>query len=105
MDVLSKLAALACNGLKAIPSLAASDSHRPIKCPKPQTLIIYFDPGTGAVTSHWYNITLSLLPNSTDETQTAKVLAAVGVAIYDASIAGWKQKYTYLFWRPITAIR
>jgi hypothetical protein len=95
-----------CNALKATPSLAASRNHRHSSAhPKPQTLTLCFVPGTGAVTSHWYNITLNLLPNSTDETQTAKVLAAVGIAIYDASIAGWKQKYTYLFWRPITAIR
>ncbi|GAQ78974.1 hypothetical protein KFL_000220060 [Klebsormidium nitens] len=61
--------------------------------------------GTGAITSHWYNITAAVLPNSTDVLTTAKVYAAIGVAIYDASIAGWKQKYGVLFWRPITAIR
>jgi len=29
----------------------------------------------------------------------------VNIAMADASIACWEAKYTYVFWRPITAIR
>jgi large repetitive protein len=35
----------------------------------------------------------------------ARVLGAVDVAMADAAIACWDTKYTYNFWRPITAIR
>jgi hypothetical protein len=35
----------------------------------------------------------------------ARVLAQLGVAMADAAIGCWDAKYTYNFWRPITAIR
>jgi len=35
----------------------------------------------------------------------ARVLGAVDVAMADAAIVCWDTKYTYNFWRPITAIR
>jgi len=37
--------------------------------------------------------------------ENARVLAAVDVAMADAVIGCWTAKYTYTFWRPITAIR
>lgn len=36
--------------------------------------------------------------------QTAAVLALVNLAVADAAIGCWDAKYTYSFWRPITAI-
>ena len=36
--------------------------------------------------------------------QNALVLAALNVAMADASIACWEAKYHYVFWRPVTAI-
>jgi hypothetical protein len=36
--------------------------------------------------------------------RNARVLALLNLAIADAAIACWEAKYTYLFWRPITAI-
>jgi hypothetical protein len=36
--------------------------------------------------------------------ENALVLAALNVAIADATIACWEAKYHYVFWRPITAI-
>jgi hypothetical protein len=36
--------------------------------------------------------------------QNARLLAQLNVAIADATIACWDAKYTYLFWRPVTAI-
>lgn len=38
-------------------------------------------------------------------TQTAKLLAALNVAMADAGIACWDTKYFYDMWRPVTAIR
>jgi hypothetical protein len=37
--------------------------------------------------------------------QNARVMAALNLAIADAAIGCWTAKYTYTFWRPITAIR
>ncbi|HVO40704.1 MAG TPA: phosphatase PAP2 family protein [Spirochaetia bacterium] len=38
-------------------------------------------------------------------TDNALLLAAAGMALDDAIIAVWDAKYTYNFWRPVTAIR
>src|SRR5580658_8907226 len=38
-------------------------------------------------------------------TQTARMLALVNLAMADAIIGCWDAKYTYSFWRPITAIQ
>ena len=40
-----------------------------------------------------------------DLSATARALALMYLASADASIACWKAKYTFNFWRPITAIR
>jgi PAP2 superfamily len=37
--------------------------------------------------------------------QNARLFAMLNVAMADAVIACWDSKYTYVFWRPITAIR
>jgi len=37
--------------------------------------------------------------------ENARLLALLNVAMADAVIACWDAKYTYVFWRPITAIR
>lgn len=37
--------------------------------------------------------------------QTARLLALVNLAMADATIGCWDAKYTYSFWRPITAIQ
>jgi hypothetical protein len=40
-----------------------------------------------------------------DPVEMARLLALVNVAIVDASIAGWKDKYAYVYWRPVTGVR
>ena len=37
--------------------------------------------------------------------ESARLFAALNVALADASIVCWDAKYTYNWWRPITAIR
>ncbi|PYI88531.1 MAG: chemotaxis protein CheB, partial [Verrucomicrobia bacterium] len=37
--------------------------------------------------------------------ENARLLALLNIAMADANIACWEAKYTYVFWRPITAIR
>jgi Flp pilus assembly protein TadG len=43
--------------------------------------------------------------NGMDLVDTARLLAAGVIAVSDANMACWHSKYTYLFWRPLTAIR
>jgi hypothetical protein len=40
-----------------------------------------------------------------DAQDTARILALMNMAMADAYIAGWKIRYVYDFWRPVTAIR
>jgi hypothetical protein len=40
-----------------------------------------------------------------DARDTARTLALMNLAMVDAYIAGWKIRYVYDFWRPVTAIR
>jgi hypothetical protein len=40
-----------------------------------------------------------------DAWERARLLALVNLAMADGFIAGWKDKYTFNFWRPVTAIR
>ena len=37
--------------------------------------------------------------------QTARLLALVNLAMADAQVGCWDAKYTYSFWRPVTAIQ
>jgi hypothetical protein len=40
-----------------------------------------------------------------NEVQNARLFALTNMAMGDAAIAGWNDKYTYNYWRPVTAIR
>ncbi len=51
------------------------------------------------------NVSYKVLPSTYTLKQQAKFFAQLTVASHDASITGWKLKYSALFWRPITAIR
>jgi PAP2 superfamily len=46
-----------------------------------------------------------LMARGSSLSESARTLALMYVAAADAAIACWDAKYTYLFWRPITAIR
>jgi hypothetical protein len=86
-----------------------------------QTLAALFWNG-GTASSLWNTTALSLIDARSDEGEEhedhgnghrrdsallnhARLLGAVDVAMADAAIACWDTKYTYNFWRPITAIR
>lgn len=45
------------------------------------------------------------LARTGDALELARVLALVNVAIADATIAAWDNKYHYRFWRPVTGVR
>lgn len=74
-----------------------------------QTAIALFwadGPGTATPPGHWFEIAqdvshqrgLSLLAN-------ARLLALLGIAVADAAIVSWENKYHYGVWRPIAGIR
>lgn len=52
-----------------------------------------------------FNVTLDVIKPDTTVEETAKLFAKISVAQYDSAIAGWQQKFKYLFWRPVTALR
>ncbi|HTP57295.1 MAG TPA: alpha/beta fold hydrolase [Spirochaetia bacterium] len=70
-----------------------------------QTDIARFWEATGSVM--YWPIFRSVAANQPgrDVTDNALFLAAAGMALDDALIAVWDAKYTYNFWRPVTAIR
>ena len=45
------------------------------------------------------------LARTRDPLDLARLLAMVNVAIADATIAAWDNKYLYDYWRPVTGIR
>ena len=56
--------------------------------------------------AHWDRLALDLVADlDTDLSENARFLATLNLAIADAVIACWNSKYTYEFWRPVTAIR
>jgi len=54
----------------------------------------------------WDTITVSIAAQRhLSLSKTARLLALVNISMADAGIGCWDAKYTYHFWRPITAIR
>src|SRR5262249_9216944 len=68
-----------------------------------QTEVAKFWAGNTAL--FWNRIALTMAArNGTSLSQNARLFAVLNVAMADAAIACWDAKYTYVFWRPITAI-
>jgi hypothetical protein len=60
----------------------------------------------GSPSAIWNSVTRHVLSSRRlDLSSKARVFALLYLAAADASIACWDAKYTYNFWRPITAIR
>jgi PAP2 superfamily len=60
----------------------------------------------GAIQNYWNEITqTAALEHNLTTAQSARVLALLNLAIADSVIAFYDAKYTYNFWRPVTAIR
>jgi membrane-associated phospholipid phosphatase len=74
-----------------------------------QSLIALFwsdGPGTETPSGHWNSLAqrVSAGQRSSLE-QNARLFALLNIAMADAAICAWDAKYTYNFWRPVTAIR
>jgi hypothetical protein len=73
-----------------------------------QTVYAWFWASTSA-SFFWNNVAVSLVNSASSDPdhsslQEARLLAQLNVAIADATIACWDAKYTYVSWRPVTAI-
>ena len=54
---------------------------------------------------YWNRVAVQLAAaNDFSLSQNAHLLATLDIAMADAAIACWNAKYTYVFWRPVTAI-
>ena len=74
-----------------------------------QTEIAHFwadGPGTSTPPGHWNMIAQGIVKKTRPHLlQSARLFAHLNMALADAAIVSWDMKYTYNFWRPITAIR
>jgi hypothetical protein len=69
-----------------------------------QTEVAKFWAGNTAL--FWNRIALTMAARrNTTLSDNARLFAVLNVAMADAAIACWDAKYTYVFWRPITAIQ
>lgn len=74
-----------------------------------QSLIATFwvdGPGTATPPGHWFQIARDVAAqqgNTIEE--NARLFALIGLAVCDAGICAWDNKYAYNHWRPVTAIR
>jgi hypothetical protein len=68
-----------------------------------ETDVARFWPGGG---SNWNATTRTIVSSkSLDRWQLGRLLALLNIAQADAAIVNQQWKYTYTFWRPVTAIR
>jgi hypothetical protein len=78
------------------------------RTPEQDLIALFWADGAGTETApgHWNTIARnvgSALGNTME--QNARLFALLNVAMADAAICAWNAKYTYDFWRPVTAIR
>jgi hypothetical protein len=62
-------------------------------------------PDTSQIVSQLYNVSLVIAGPHLSLKEVAELFAKLAIAGYDSSILGWYQKFKYLYWRPITALR
>ena len=71
-------------------------------------IAVFWEDGAGTYTppGHWNAIAAEISEAEGQSTaENALTFAMLNVAMADAGIAAWDSKYTYQFWRPLTAIR
>jgi membrane-associated phospholipid phosphatase len=62
--------------------------------------------GTETPPGHWNHIAQEVVAASGIRLDdSARLFALLNIAMADAAISAWDAKYTYNFWRPVTAIR
>src|SRR5947199_9950529 len=70
-------------------------------------IALYWSHGAGTETppGHWNSIA-QIIADARGNTleQNARLFALLNIAMADAAICAWDAKYTFHFWRPVTAI-
>jgi membrane-associated phospholipid phosphatase len=78
------------------------------RTPEQTEIALFWADGAGTETppGHWNRIAreVSIGLGNTVE-QNARVFALLNIAMADSAICAWDAKYTFDFWRPVTAIR
>jgi len=91
------------NEVKALGAAAGA-----ARTPDQDLIALFWADGAGTETppGHWNSIAQEVgaaLRNTME--QNARLFALLNIAMADAAICAWDAKYTYNFWRPVTAIR
>lgn len=78
------------------------------RTPDQDQIALFWADGAGTETppGHWNHIAQGVgaaLGNTLE--QNARLFALLNIAMADAAICAWDAKYTFGFWRPVTAIR
>jgi membrane-associated phospholipid phosphatase len=84
---------------------AASGSTR---TPEQSLIALFWADGAGTETppGHWNSIAQEIAGNTGNTIDdNARLFALLNIAMADAAICAWDAKYTFDFWRPVTAIR
>jgi membrane-associated phospholipid phosphatase len=71
-------------------------------------IALFWSDGAGTVTppGHWNQIAQSVaIARDNSIEQNARLFALLNIALADAAVVSWDCKYTFNYWRPITAIR
>ncbi|MCI0534748.1 MAG: vanadium-dependent haloperoxidase [Verrucomicrobiales bacterium] len=92
-----------CNLVKQI---GATNST--VRTPEQREIALFWadGPNTETPPGHWNKIAQQVIEKKGyDIIESARLFAALNVAMADAAIVCWDAKYFYNFWRPITAIR
>jgi membrane-associated phospholipid phosphatase len=80
----------------------------PARTPEQTEIALFWADGAGTETppGHWNSIAREVASGvgNTLE-QNARLFALLNLAMADGAICAWDAKYTYDFWRPVTAIR
>ncbi|HEX2339716.1 MAG TPA: vanadium-dependent haloperoxidase [Vicinamibacterales bacterium] len=60
----------------------------------------------GPAVGHWNHIAQEVVARTgTSLEESARLFALLNIAMADAAICAWDARYTYNFWRPVSAIR
>jgi membrane-associated phospholipid phosphatase len=78
------------------------------RTPDQSVIAVFWADGAGTETppGHWNSIAQRVSADrGTSMVDNARLFALLNIAMADAAICAWDAKYTYDFWRPVTAIR
>jgi hypothetical protein len=92
-----------CTEVKSLGAAAGS-----LRTPEQSLIALFWADGAGTETppGHWNRIAQQVSADrGTALADKARLFALMNMAMADAAIGAWDAKYTFNFWRPVTAIR